>query len=52
MLRYLDERGIAIGDDVEVVERQPFGGPLTVMIGGVRQILGGALARAMRVEVG
>ena len=52
MLRYLDERGIAIGDDLEVVERQPFGGPLTVVIGGARQVLGGALARAMRVEVG
>ncbi len=52
MLRYLDERGIALGDDLEVVERQPFGGPLTVVIGGERQVLGGALARAMRVEVG
>jgi DtxR family transcriptional regulator, Mn-dependent transcriptional regulator len=52
MLRYLDERGIAIGDDLEVVERQPFGGPLTVVIAGARQVLGGALARAMRVEVG
>ena len=52
MLRYLDERGIALGDDLEVLERQPFGGPLTVVIGGARQVLGGALARAMRVEVG
>jgi DtxR family Mn-dependent transcriptional regulator len=52
MLRYLDERGIALGDDLEVVERQPFGGPLTVVIGGAKQVLGGALARAMRVEVG
>ncbi len=52
MLRYLDERGIALGDDLEVVERQPFGGPLTVVIGGANQVLGGALARAMRVEVG
>ena len=52
MLRYLDERGIAIGDDLEVVERQPFGGPLTVVIRGTTEVLGGALARAMRVEVG
>ncbi|MDQ3739459.1 MAG: metal-dependent transcriptional regulator [Actinomycetota bacterium] len=52
MLRYLDERGIALGDDLEVVERQPFGGPLTVVIGGATEVLGGALARAMRVEVG
>jgi DtxR family Mn-dependent transcriptional regulator len=52
MLRYLDERGIAIGDELEVVERQPFGGPATVLIGGERQVVGGALARAMRVQVG
>jgi DtxR family transcriptional regulator, Mn-dependent transcriptional regulator len=52
MLRYLAERGIAPGDELEVVERQPFGGPLTVTIGGATQVLGGALARAMRVEVG
>ncbi|HEV2062568.1 MAG TPA: metal-dependent transcriptional regulator [Solirubrobacteraceae bacterium] len=52
MLRYLDERGIALGAELEVVERQPFGGPLTVVIAGDRQVLGGALARAMRVEVG
>ena len=47
MLRYLADRGIGIGDTLEVVERQPFGGPLTVVIGGARQVLGGALARAI-----
>ena len=52
MLRWLDAQGIAIGADLEVVERQPFGGPLTVLIGGAKHVLGGALARAMRVEVG
>ena len=52
MLRYLDQRGIGIGAELEVLERQPFGGPLTVVIGGAEHVLGGALARAMRVEVG
>ena len=33
MLRYLAERGIAPGDAFEVVERQPFGGPLFVRFG-------------------
>ena len=28
MLRYLDERGVRLGDALEVVDRQPFGGPL------------------------
>lgn len=51
MLRYLGERGIAPGDDLEVVERQPFGGPVFARFGKETHVLGGALARAMRVEV-
>jgi len=33
-----------------VVDRQPFEGPLTVRFGETEHVLGGALARAMRVE--
>jgi DtxR family Mn-dependent transcriptional regulator len=51
MLRYLAERGIAPGDRFEIVDRQPFGGPLFARFGGDVHVLGGALARAMRVEV-
>ena len=51
MLRYLSERGIAPGDALEVVERQPFGGPLFVRIGAGIHPLGGELARAIRVQV-
>ncbi|MGB9183913.1 MAG: metal-dependent transcriptional regulator [Solirubrobacteraceae bacterium] len=51
MLRYLADRGIAPGVELEVVERQPFGGPLFVRIGVSVHPLGGELARAMRVEV-
>jgi DtxR family transcriptional regulator, Mn-dependent transcriptional regulator len=50
MLRYLAELGITPGDRVEVVDRQPFGGPLFARIGGVVHPLGGELAAAMRVE--
>ena len=51
MLRYLAERGIAPGDEFEVVDKQPFGGPLFVRFGhGDVQIVGGLLAAAMRVE--
>jgi DtxR family Mn-dependent transcriptional regulator len=52
MLRFLADRGIAPGDSFEVLEKQPFDGPLFVRFGrspDVR-VLGGALARAMRVE--
>jgi DtxR family Mn-dependent transcriptional regulator len=49
MLRYLHERGIGIGDSLEVLDRQPFDGPLTVRFGDDLHVLGGGLARAMRV---
>lgn len=50
MLRYLTDQGIAIGDDVEMLERQPFEGPCMVRIGGRKHTLGIKLSRAMRVE--
>ncbi len=52
MLRFLADRGIAPGDSFEVVEKQPFNGPLFVRFGDDVHVLGGALAEAMRVEVG
>jgi DtxR family Mn-dependent transcriptional regulator len=51
MLRYLAEREIRPGEELEVIDKQPFGGPLFVTISGARHALGGALARAMRVKV-
>jgi len=51
MLRYLAARGIAPGDDFEVVEKQPFDGPLFARFGDQVHVIGGALAAAMRVEV-
>jgi DtxR family Mn-dependent transcriptional regulator len=49
MLRYLTERGIAPGDAVEMIERQPFDGPVSVNVAGDVHVLGAVLARAMRV---
>jgi DtxR family Mn-dependent transcriptional regulator len=51
MLRYLSERGVTLGDAFEVLDRQPFGGPLTVRFADSLQVLGGGLASAMRVEL-
>jgi DtxR family Mn-dependent transcriptional regulator len=51
MLRYLDERGVRLGARFEVLERQPFEGPLTVRFGSTVHILGGALATAMRAKL-
>ena len=51
MLRFLAARGIAPGDAFEVLDKQPFDGPLFVRFGDNVHVLGGALAQAMRVEV-
>jgi DtxR family Mn-dependent transcriptional regulator len=51
MLRYLSENGITPGKRFQVVERMPFDGPLRVRIGTKVHMLGGRLARAMRVVV-
>ncbi len=50
MLRYLSQRGIAPGDRLEVLERQPFDGPLLVRFGSGEHALGGSLVRMMRVQ--
>lgn len=51
MLRYLSERGIAPGDSVDVLDKQPFDGPLVCRFGDAIHHLGGGLAAAMRVEL-
>jgi DtxR family Mn-dependent transcriptional regulator len=51
MLRYLAGLGITPGERFEIVDRQPFGGPLFARFNGRIQVLGGELAAAMRVEV-
>jgi DtxR family Mn-dependent transcriptional regulator len=50
MLRFLGERGIVPGSRLELVERQPFDGPLFVRAGGAVHVLGATLARAMHVQ--
>ena len=49
MLRYLGDRGIEPGTRIQVVGREPFGGPLNVRVGKRELPLGLGLARAMRV---
>jgi DtxR family Mn-dependent transcriptional regulator len=51
MLRYLREREITVGEPFEVVDKQPFDGPVFARFGAGTHALGGALAHAMRVEV-
>jgi len=51
MLRFLAEKGISPGERLEVTEKQPFDGPVFVRVDGAEVVLGGRLARMMRVEV-
>ena len=51
MLRDLARRGIHIGDAFELVDRQPFDGPITLRFSGRDEVIGGKLARSMRVEL-
>jgi DtxR family transcriptional regulator, Mn-dependent transcriptional regulator len=49
MLRFLEERGIVPGVSLELIEKQPFEGPLFVRFGDEVHVLGATLARAIRV---
>jgi DtxR family transcriptional regulator, Mn-dependent transcriptional regulator len=51
MLRYLSAHGISPGGRLQVLERQPFGGPLLISFEGNKQAIGGLLAKAMRIEL-
>jgi DtxR family Mn-dependent transcriptional regulator len=51
MLRFLTERGITPGTQLEVIDRQPFEGPLSVRVGDEVHVLGAVLTRAMHVTV-
>jgi DtxR family Mn-dependent transcriptional regulator len=50
MLRYLAERGIRPGAPLRVRKREPFGGPLTIEVGGSSHTIGGELAERMLVD--
>ena len=51
MLRFLTDRGITPGTELEVIDRQPFDGPLSVRVGDEVHVLGAVLTRAMHVTV-
>lgn len=50
MLRYLTDHGIAIGDQLEMLGRQPFEGPYEIRIGRATHALGLTLAGAIHVR--
>lgn len=52
MLRYLEALGIRPGAEVSVSARAPFGGPITLLVGGVTRRIGPSLAARVRVADG
>lgn len=50
MLRHLTEQGVAPGEEFELLDRQPFGGPVIARFPAGEISLGWGLAEAMRVE--
>ena len=50
LLRYLDDLAIRLGSTVRVVERAPFGGPITIEIGRATRVVGPALAERILVR--
>jgi DtxR family Mn-dependent transcriptional regulator len=50
LLRYLADLAIRPGSRVRVVERAPFGGPITLQIGKATRVVGPALAERLRVR--
>lgn len=49
VLRYLTDCGIGLGDRVEVLDKAPFGGPLTVRFGDQERPVGDHLAAALDI---
>ena len=50
LLAYLDAQGIALGDELEVLEAEPFGGSLRIALNGRERRLGRLVAEALSIE--
>jgi DtxR family Mn-dependent transcriptional regulator len=51
-LRYLATLGVSIGQEVELLSREPYGGSITLRVGTKRRVIGQELARDLLVTVG
>ena len=50
VLRYLAEKGLVVGASVAVTARDPFEGPLTLVVDGSEQIIGLSVARHVLIH--
>ena len=47
MLRYLADKGLVIAAEVEIIARDPFDGPLTLIVNGSEQVIGVNVAQVV-----
>jgi DtxR family Mn-dependent transcriptional regulator len=52
MLQHILDRGLALNAAVEVTARDPFDGPVTLVVDGEEQVIGHTVAASVWVEVG
>jgi DtxR family Mn-dependent transcriptional regulator len=50
MLRYLDEKGLVMAAQVEVLKTDPFNGPLTLIVNGAQQVIGANVAQYVLIS--
>jgi Fe2+ transport system protein FeoA len=50
MVQHMVERGISLNSDVTVLARDPFEGPITVLLDNAQQIIGHHVATCILVE--
>jgi DtxR family Mn-dependent transcriptional regulator len=51
MLQYILDRGLSLNVTVQVVSRDPFGGPVTLLVDGEQHIVGHAITDSIWVEL-
>jgi Fe2+ transport system protein FeoA len=52
MIQHMLDRGFRLHANIEVVERDPFKGPLTVLVEGKRRVIGYGVAENVLVTAG
>jgi Fe2+ transport system protein FeoA len=50
MLQYALDKGFKLGSQIEVLERDPFDGPITALVDGERRVVGHNVATCIWVE--
>jgi DtxR family transcriptional regulator, Mn-dependent transcriptional regulator len=51
MLQYVLDRGLHLNTPLQVIEKEPFDGPLTIEIDGMRRIIGHNIGETVLVEI-